>query len=1172
MNAALRIPSMRHALRGLLLLVLLALLASAMVPSAARAASAPLELERGARTIDAWPAVTLLVDEGARLDAQSVLAQSRRFFRPTLAAGVLGVDEDPTWMRIPFRVAPDAPGDWVVQIDFGILDYVEFYLEERGKVRKLAASGRRLDETGALKGRVPAVALTLQPGAEYTLLVRVQARGPRVAPVSFMQPDAFHQVSLAEQMLQGLLLGIAACLIAYSAGQWITMRESLYLKYAMYVGGLTLYSVVWFGLGEQFLWRGDEWPSKHMMGLSSMLASTGAYLFVEQILARPGMDRGFSRMMKGGAVLCTLAGVLWAFDLLDHRVLIVFTVTVGSAPMFLGLPGAWRRLRAGDAIGAYFLLGWFLSAGGAVVQSLMVAGKLPANFWTLHSLQLGVTVDMLLFLRILGLRGKAAREAMLRAETEARMKSAFLANMSHEIRTPMNAIIGMSRLALMGDPPPRLRNYLGKILGAGEHLLGLVNDILDYSKMEAGKMAIEKVPFALDEVLEHLSSVTGVKSDAKGVELIFRVGPGVPQHLVGDPLRLGQVLVNLAGNAVKFTESGEIVVAVEAAQAGASAPGQVTLAFSVSDTGIGMTSEQVAGLFQSFSQADSSTTRKYGGTGLGLSISRQLVELMGGEIAVASTRGVGSRFSFTIPLGVGDGQAAAGPAPCCALHDVRALVVDDSATARSALAEMLAALGVRTDTVASGEDCLAAMAQAHAATDPYGIVLMDYLMPGLDGIETIRRIRTSAPGQTAPAILMVSVCTRDTVLAQEGDLRVDAFLHKPVGPSLLYHSLLQALQPDLAPPADAAPALAAASDIPRLDGARILLAEDNANNREVALDFMAAARMQVDVAFNGREALRMASAGDYDLVLMDIQMPELDGLDATRAIRSDPRLRTLPVVAMTAHALPADRVKSLAAGMNDHVTKPIDPDLLFCTLLKWIDPARLAGRPLPPRRDACAAPDEPAPPAALPPVLATLPAVPGLDWRVALDHVDGQRSRLEKRASSFVREYADARKVLREALAGGDYARLQCLAHNLKSSAAYVGAFALSAAADRVEQALRAGTVEGLGRLLPPLLDALDAVLAGLARLAGAGGTHRVPVRTPAQVAQLLARLQDHLRDDDARAESALSELEALLPGNAYAAVLARIRRAVEEIEYAAAVEPLAVLAAELEQKMENDA
>jgi signal transduction histidine kinase/DNA-binding response OmpR family regulator/HPt (histidine-containing phosphotransfer) domain-containing protein len=1153
--------SLRAALGRFMLFALLVLL---LAPRGVQAAPAPLELRPDTRSIDTWPATTVLVDEGGRLDAAGALAAAGRYTAPSTSRGVLKLVKDPHWVRIPLRTSADAPHDWVAQIDFGMLDQVEFYLEEGGRLRKLASSGRDLPETGSLKGRVPAVAFGLQPGTDYTLLIRIYTRGSRIAPISIMQPDAYNRAAQGEQMLQGLLLGIAFCLIAYSLGQWLALREPLYAKYAMYVGGLTLYSMVWFGLGEQFLWRGHEWFSKHMLGISSQIGSAGAYLFVEQILARPGMDRRFRRIMHGGAALCLLAGLLWGLDLIGQRTLMVFTMTVGAAPMFLGLPGAWRRMRAGDEIGLYFLFSWMVSAGGALVQGQLALGILPANFWTLHSLQFGVTLDMLMFLRMIGMRSKATREAMLRAEAEARMKSEFLANMSHEIRTPMNAIIGMSRLALTYEAPPRLRNYLTKILGAGEHLLSLINDILDHSKMEAGKLAIEAVPFDLDEMLEHLSSVTSVKSEAKGVELIFRVGAGVPQRLVGDPLRLVQVLVNLAGNAVKFTERGEIVVAVEAVQR---QDGRVTLEFSVTDTGIGMTPEQLGRLFQSFTQADSSTTRKYGGTGLGLSISRQLVELMGGRIAATSTPGQGSRFAFTVPLGVAAGaEADTAPRPASLQH-VRALVVDDSATARAALAEMLDTLGVRADTAASGAECLAALGQARDAGKPYGIVLMDYLMPDLDGVETIRRIRQSATGGDAapPAILMVSACTRDAVLEQEGELPVDAFLHKPVGPALLYHSMVQALYPQLAagptPAAPHMPAPGTVADLPRLDGARILLAEDNANNREVALDFMAAARMQVDVAFNGRDAVRMALAGDYDLVLMDIQMPELDGLDATREILADPRLRQLPIVAMTAHALPSDRARSLEAGMVDHVTKPIDPDLLFCTLLKWIDPARLAGRPLP----SPVAQGEPGQEG--PGTASGLPAVPGLDWRRALEKVDGQRSRLEKRASSFVREYADAPRILRDALSGDHHARLQSLAHNLKSSAAYVGAFELSAAAHRLEQDLRNGQAERLASQVPGLVHAAETVLAALAQLAEAAQPRQAD---PAQLAAPLQRLRTHLLADDARAEDALLELDALLAGGAHDALLAELRRAVQDLEYAAALAPLAALAAALELDMES--
>jgi len=1146
----------------------LALLFTLLVLCVRPAPAAPLQLARDAQVIEAWAAVTVLHDPDSRLDAAAALAAPQRFERPRTARASLGMLPGTTWLRIPVTVPQDATNGWVLQVDYALLDELDVYLARPEGLEKVASLGRMQAPSGeSLAGRVPGALLRLTPGNDYTVLLRVRSVGPKILPITFMQPHAVLPEALGEQILQGLLLGLRITLFLYAIGQWITLRDHLFGKYALLAAGVTVYSAAWFGIAGQYVWPGNAWLLEHGAGLASILASCGAYLFVEQSLARPGRDRIFSLLMKTLAALCVATALGFGFGLISHRYLVMIVGTLGIMPMLLGLPGAFRRARSGDMVGTYFLIGWAGAFACALITAQLINGRLPANFWTMHALVFGSTFDMLVFMRILGLRTKAIQEAMLRAEASTRMKSEFLANMSHEIRTPMNAIIGMSRLALMSEPAPALRNYLGKILGAGEHLMGIINDILDFSRIEAGKLHLEEVQFDLDELLEHLSSLTAVKAEAKGLELVFRVGPGVPTQLVGDPLRLGQVLINLTGNAVKFTEHGEIVVAVEAVKTVA---GRVTLAFSVSDTGIGMTEEAIGRLFQSFSQADSSTTRKYGGTGLGLSISRQLVELMGGDIAVRSAPRKGSRFTFSVPLGIADGQTAAAASTVrqALLQDVRALVVDDSASARGALSEMLAGLGMRADAAASGEDCLALLGRAEAAGQPYQVVLMDYLMPGLDGMETIRRIRRCAQEHghdcPPPAILMISACTRETVMEEEGELPVDAFLHKPVGPALLYHSLLQALHPQLGPFEPMEKYLPAMADLPRLDGARILLAEDNANNREVALEFMAAARTQVDVAFNGVEAVRMARAGDYDLVLMDIQMPEMDGLTATREIRLDARLRELPIVAMTAHALASDRALSRLAGMNDHVTKPIDPDLLFCTLLKWIDPARLEGRPAPEGSQSAAAPQaagrDPDPAAA------ALPAVPGIDWRLALDKVDGQRRRLEKRAGSFVREYAAAPRILRDALAAGDHPRLQALAHNLKSSAAYVGAFELAGAASRLEQDLRAGQLERVGTQVPALVTAAESVLAGLAQLAAA--TLPKP-SDPEALAAVIARLDRHLRNDDARAEDALAQLEALLAvsvdPNLYDAALDGVRRAVADIEYAAALAPLSALATQLD-------
>ncbi|WP_036168207.1 hybrid sensor histidine kinase/response regulator [Massilia sp. 9096] len=1150
-------------------------LALAAMP--ALASPAPLVLDDAKPQVEGWPAATILHDPAGTLLAEALVPVPERFAIPQGAYATAGMHPGASWLRVPALVAAGGgDGNWILRINFGVLKRVDFFLIADGRIVQRGVFDRVQGSQGALGGPRPAFAMHLVPGVRYEVLLRVETLNAIILPISFEKPEPFYAETMDEQLVQGLFAGLTLVLLLYSLAQWISLRDSLFAKYALLVGGLAVYNLTWFGYDYRYLWHYNAWAVMHMPGVMTLLTAVGGYLFVEHVLARPGRDRIFSRLMKSGATACLISALAWSFDLIEMHTVVNIIITLGVLPMLLGLPGAFRRARQGDAVGIYFLVGWTVSFTGSAVAGQMCTGVLPFNYWTNHLVEFSSTFDMLVFMRILGLRTKDIQDAMVRAEAATRLKSEFLANMSHEIRTPMNAIIGMSRLALMGNPEPKLRNYLSKILGAGEHLLGIINDILDFSKIEAGRLALEKTPFDLGELLEHLSSVTALKTDARRVELVFSVPRGVPTQLVGDPLRLGQVLINLTNNAVKFTDEGEIVVAVDLAERDA-ATGEVVLEFSVSDTGIGMDAGQLGHLFESFTQADSSISRKYGGTGLGLSISKQLVELMGGRIEVASTPGVGSRFSFRVRLGVQDAHADAAATPAAALARMRVLVVDDSASARQALLEMLSAFGVRAEAVGSGDAALARLAQATAGGQPYHVVLMDYLMPGMDGVEAIRRIRADARLHAPPAILMVSACTRDSVLQRESELQhqlpLSGFLTKPVGPALLYDSLLQVLRPDLAHAN--APARSAPQDLARLDGARILLVDDNANNREVALDFLAAARMQVDSASGGQEAVQMAAQGDYDLVLMDIQMQEVDGFAATRLMRALPHCAQLPIVAMTAHAMAGDREKSLAAGMNDHVAKPIDPELMFRALLKWIDPQRLVGRALPARAAAeertGAAPDG---------VQGALPApLRGVDWERALVNAGSRPERLERRIDSFVREYASAPQRMREALADGNDALLHSLAHNLKSGASYLGAEPLAGAAGTLELALRAGRREHLALLVPDLIVALEAILAGLARgavPAGAAATAPATAARPAPLlAPLLARLDAYLVADDARAEDALDELEAALPDavrTAHGARIGALRRAVREIEYEAARAHLGQLVRQLEDTMETQA
>jgi signal transduction histidine kinase/CheY-like chemotaxis protein len=708
-------------------------------------------------------------------------------------------------------------------------------------------------------------------------------------------------------------------------------------------------------------------------------------------------------------------------------------------------------------------------------------------------------------------RAEELRQAKELAEQATLTKSAFLANMSHEIRTPMNAIMGLSRLMQKTVLSEQQRDYISKIFSASDTLLHIINDILDFSKVEAGQLQLEMTPFALHDLQSGLTNTVALKAQAKGLEFLFEIEPAVPRILLGDPLRLGQIMINLANNAVKFTERGEIVVAIRCPQQDAD---RASLIISISDTGLGIKPEQLATLFRPFTQADASITRKYGGTGLGLAICKQLADLMGGQLSAHSTPRRGSEFSLSLTLGKDPQQVATPLPPIPGWQQQAALVVDDNAQARRILADMLGQMGMQVDTLASGQAAISTLVVPERQVRHH-LLLIDSAMPGMDGLATvrqIRRMRTQDAGPPLVIILLAGSYDDGDLLALAQQAGVNHVLAKPVTEAGLHQALLQALHHALNQPSTSArsapsapsaapsahPALPSLSALPgryqaqpmqtthgsaapvlpgALRGARVLLVEDSPLNQQVASEFLQEMGILVHLANNGVEGVEKVRAEAWDLVLMDIQMPEMDGLAATRVIRSEPRLARLPIIAMTAHAMSGDRELSLAAGMNDHITKPIDPEQLYRTLLRWLRQQPTAAPVTPAltphaqdKQDQAA---NSAPGSGLPAALQHL-AANGIDVQEGLARHLNRTSFYQRVLRMFIREHGDSGSRLQDLLANNDRTAVRRLAHNLKAGAGTIAATHLTGLALALEQAAEQALPGG---------DEVQALQAELARV-----------------------------------------------------------------------------------------
>ncbi|OUR62991.1 hypothetical protein A9Q74_01890 [Colwellia sp. 39_35_sub15_T18] len=991
----------------------------------------------------------------------------------------------------------------------------------------------------------------------------------RVTPV-----EAFKDQVTLENLIVVLCLGIGLSLCIYNFLIYIAFKDLSHLYYSLFTGSWVFYWTHFQLIFPRI--SGDSYSHLHWLGVDLMIVF-GIYFYthflklkefhpklnklsiyfarfviccIPVVMAAPGTGFWLLTIVSSIYVLLAFyAGIYsWRLGFRPARYFILAYIT-------LSVPNMLNNLITFDLLPPISVTGYFLGLIGFALESILLAFAMANKFSLINeeNIELNKGLEAKVERRTSQL---AVSNLKLKAASEA--KSDFLAKMSHEIRTPMNAVIGFSRLTLKTDLDDVQEDNIRNILESGEGLLVLINEILDFSKIEAGKLTLEKSSFSLEKLLSKAINLSTLKAHDKGLELILNVDKNIPPKLIGDSYRLQQIIVNLISNAVKFTEIGTICIKLQIKE---DREQQLMLQFSVIDTGIGMTEEQQSRLFQSFSQADDSVTRKYGGTGLGLAISKQLSELMNGEIWLESEMGKGTAFHFTALVEKDDFNSEIS-IDKNKLSKLKVLMVDDIPLARSVLQSLLNDLGIHADEAESGKEAIEFIKRSEKDDIYYDIIFMDWRMPNMDGIETVRHI-SELGIKKSPHILMVSAYDKYAAKPLISGTAIQGFIEKPVNQSILIDSIINVLSPLVE---ERPRAFKAEVATPNLASFHILLVEDNVLNRKVMLGFLKDTNVQVDIAENGLIALDKLQKSTYDLVLMDIQMPEMDGLTATKEIRQTLELVDLPIVAMTAHAMQSDVEKSLEVGMNTHLIKPIDPDILYKTLTNFLsvtvemhleeseesgfnlDSTVLLGVDIPQN---------------IQDKLSLIKQVKGIKYDLALDNLKGNVEFYLDLVNDFVNGQ-EKKEALEHLYRKGDWETLHRMIHSLKSNAAYIGAFELSTLCDELEYTLLEGAPSKT--LFDITLKELDILLEDIARIVNTTQTELAVSFSIESLRSDLDKIRPLLEASDFSVEKYLPRIQTMCKNSEYSFFINNIIELVDNIEYEEASEYAEKLYAEISQ------